>query len=70
MWAYDSAARSRRGTSIGGESSSSFVDIARRQEDPEKGLLPSYHHVIVDEAHHLEDIATHFFSKQCLVSNF
>lgn len=41
-----------------------FVDIARRQEDPEKGILPSYHHVIVDEAHHLEDIATHFFSKQ------
>lgn len=42
-----------------------FADLACRAEKEnfhESAILPSYQHVIVDEAHHLEDIATEFFA--------
>ncbi len=36
-----------------------MADLIRRSEDPEgKGVLPDYQHVIVDEAHHLEAVAS------------
>ena len=36
-------------------------DLAIRASDPNASLLPSYHHVVFDEAHHLEDVATKTF---------
>lgn len=36
-------------------------DLALRAVEPEAGILPEYHHVILDEAHHLEDVATKTF---------
>ncbi len=38
-----------------------FSDLAMRMEDPNSGVLPSYDHVVFDEAHHLEDVATKTF---------
>ncbi len=35
-----------------------FSDLALRQLDPAIGILPDYDHLIIDEAHHLEAIAT------------
>ncbi len=35
-----------------------FSDLALRQLDPSIGILPDYDHLIIDEAHHLEAIAT------------
>ena len=37
-----------------------LADMALRQEGLTGGLLPRYEHVILDEAHHLEDVATDF----------
>ena len=42
-----------------------FADLACRAEADnyeDSSVLPPYQHVIVDEAHHLEDIATEFFA--------
>ncbi len=39
-----------------------FSDLALKASDPESGILPDYHHVVFDEAHHLEDVATKTFS--------
>ena len=36
-------------------------DLALRLSDPNSGILPAYDHVIFDEAHHLEDVATKTF---------
>jgi ATP-dependent DNA helicase DinG len=36
-------------------------DLALRYTEPEAGILPDYHHVVLDEAHHLEDVATKTF---------
>lgn len=36
-------------------------DLALRLSDPESGVLPPYDHVVFDEAHHLEDVATRSF---------
>lgn len=44
-----------------------FADIACRAEgDKYEGtaILPPYQHVIIDEAHHVEDVATAFFAQQ------
>ncbi|MCS6775300.1 MAG: helicase C-terminal domain-containing protein [Chloroherpetonaceae bacterium] len=38
-----------------------FSDLALRLSDPNAGFLPNYHHVIFDEAHHLEDVASKAF---------
>ena len=38
-----------------------FSDLAMRADDPSTGVLPSYDHVVFDEAHHLEDVATKTF---------
>lgn len=41
------------------------ADLAKRAEKDlyeEDCVLPKYDHVVVDEAHHLEDVATEFFS--------
>lgn len=38
-----------------------FSDLALRLTDPNSGILPAYHHVVFDEAHHLEDVATKTF---------
>mgnify|MGYP002143398739 CR=1 FL=1 len=43
------------------------ADLAHRRETQnyeEAALLPLYHHVILDEAHHLEDVATQFLGKR------
>jgi len=37
-----------------------FADMALRRDGVAAGLLPRYEHVILDEAHHLEDVATDF----------
>ncbi len=37
-----------------------LADMALRQEGLVGGLLPRYEHVVLDEAHHLEDVATDF----------
>ena len=38
-----------------------FSDLAIRMSDPKSGVLPDYHAVVFDEAHHLEDVATKVF---------
>ncbi len=38
-----------------------FSDLAMRAADPNTGVLPTYDHVVFDEAHHLEDVATKTF---------
>ncbi len=38
-----------------------FSDLALRLTDPNSGILPPYDHVVFDEAHHLEDVATKTF---------
>jgi ATP-dependent DNA helicase DinG len=38
-----------------------FSDLALRLGDPNSGILPHYDHVVFDEAHHLEDVATKTF---------
>lgn len=38
-----------------------LADIAMRLNDPNSGLLPAYDHLVLDEAHHLEDTATRAF---------
>lgn len=38
-----------------------FADLALRLTDPNSGVLPHYDHVVLDEAHHLEDVATRTF---------
>ena len=38
-----------------------LADLAMRLEDPNSGVLPAYDHVVFDEAHHLEDVATKTF---------
>ena len=38
-----------------------FSDLAIRMWDPKSGVLPDYHAVVFDEAHHLEDVATKVF---------
>lgn len=40
------------------------VDLSSKQESPAGGLLPAYKRVIIDEAHHLEDVATEYFAKR------
>ena len=39
-----------------------FSDLALRMESGNSGLLPSYKRLIIDEAHHIEDIATEHFA--------
>ncbi len=39
-----------------------FADIALRLESGQQSLLPSYKRLIIDEAHHIEDIATEHFA--------
>ncbi|NGX57133.1 MAG: putative ATP-dependent helicase DinG [Chlamydiae bacterium] len=44
-----------------------FADLALRAEEEnyeEAALLPSYKHVVVDEAHHIEEVATDFFAQR------
>ncbi len=38
-----------------------FSDLALRLTDPSSGVIPAYDHVVFDEAHHLEDVATKTF---------
>ena len=38
-----------------------FADLSMRMGDPNSGVLPNYDHVVFDEAHHLEDVATKTF---------
>lgn len=38
-----------------------FADLAVRQANAESGILPAYQRIIIDEAHHIEDIATNYF---------
>ena len=38
-----------------------FADLSLRLSDPASGILPAYDHVVFDEAHHLEDVATKTF---------
>jgi len=38
-----------------------FSDLAIRMADPNGGVLPGYHCVVFDEAHHIEDTATKAF---------
>src|ERR1051326_5716271 len=38
-----------------------FSDLVMRLDDPNAGMLPTYDHVVFDEAHHLEDVATKTF---------
>lgn len=42
-----------------------FADLALREEnnDDDPAVLPSYKRVVIDEAHHIEDVATEFFAK-------
>ncbi len=39
-----------------------FADLALRLESGQQGLLPAYKRLIIDEAHHIEDIATEHFA--------
>jgi len=42
-----------------------FADLSVREEEEnyeEAAVLPPYKHVVVDEAHHIEDVATEFFA--------
>lgn len=39
-------------------------DLALRLSDPNAGILPNYDHVVFDEAHHLEDVATRTFGTE------
>lgn len=42
-----------------------FADLAMRSNPEQKdGVLPAYHRVVIDEAHHIEDIATDFFAAE------
>jgi ATP-dependent DNA helicase DinG len=41
-----------------------LADMALRQEGMAGGLLPRYEHVVLDEAHHLEDVATDFAGRE------
>ena len=42
-----------------------FTDLSYRSEDNnDSGLLPPYTHIILDEAHHIEDIATEYFASR------
>lgn len=41
-----------------------LADMALRQEGLAGGLLPRYEHVVLDEAHHLEDVATDFAGRE------
>ncbi len=43
-----------------------FVDLAMRarMQDDDAGILPSYQRVILDEAHHVEEVATDYFGQQ------
>jgi ATP-dependent DNA helicase DinG len=36
-------------------------DLALRNSDEQANILPEYDHVVIDEAHHLEDVATKVF---------
>ncbi len=38
-----------------------FSDLALRLADPNSGIIPIYDHIVFDEAHHLEDVATKTF---------
>ena len=38
--------------------------LALRISDPNSGILPAYDHVVFDEAHHLEDVATKTFGSR------
>lgn len=38
-----------------------FADLAVRQAGGEVAVLPTYHRLILDEAHHIEDVATSYF---------
>ena len=38
-----------------------FSDLLLRRGDPNAGIIPDYDHVVFDEAHHLEDVATKTF---------
>ena len=38
-----------------------FADLAMKVDEPNSGVLPNYDHVVFDEAHHLEDVATKTF---------
>ncbi len=43
-----------------------FADLACRAESDnykDAAVLPTYHHVVMDEAHHIEDVATEFFAE-------
>ncbi len=40
------------------------VDLMSKQENPSGGILPSYKRVILDEAHHLEDVACEHFAER------
>ena len=41
-----------------------LADMALRREGLAGGLLPRYEHVVLDEAHHLEDVATDFAGRE------
>ncbi|NOZ61393.1 MAG: DEAD/DEAH box helicase family protein [Calditrichaeota bacterium] len=41
-----------------------FSDLALRAIGVENSVLPKYHHVVFDEAHNIEDIATDYFGAQ------
>ncbi len=36
-------------------------DLAIKREEPSAGILPPYNNVVLDEAHHIEDVATKVF---------
>ena len=38
-----------------------FADLAMRMDNPNAEVIPTYDHVVFDEAHHLEDVATKTF---------
>jgi ATP-dependent DNA helicase DinG len=40
------------------------ADLISKQENPSGGILPSYKRVVVDEAHHLEDVALEHFANK------
>ncbi len=40
-----------------------FSDLALRSVGVEAAVLPKYHHIILDEAHNIEDIATDYFGQ-------
>lgn len=44
-----------------------FADLVQRADDnnyDETSILPPYQHLIIDEAHHLEEVATEFFASR------